>query len=357
MDKMKNSEALKRQLAQLEADYVSGAKKILGKALLSAKKGDKDAYDVLRSAKPETVTSSIYSVAKRNKLVLDGMASFRRSISIRHYARQLQHWEREWVLNDKMVGLYFANQMGIDTPRIHARATLPECVAVCREGNMVLKPENGAGSRYVYLVHSDDAVYSVKDSRWTDLSAVNGYLANEIKLGKVKDSWIVEDLLLETSRDGSRTPSRDLKFYCFYGKCGLILEIRREPRIEYCFWMPDGRQVVTGKYESEHFAGDGATPAQIQLVEDLSREIPAPFMRIDFLKSDQSVTGMLLGEFTPSPGTYEDFNEEFDRYLGTQFCMAEERLFRDLIAGKTFAFFRDKAPTRQQAVEHLLARR
>lgn len=74
----------------------------------------------------------------------------------------------------------------------------------------------------------------------------------------------------------------------------------------------------------------------MELAKRISLAIPAPFIRIDFLKS---FDGLVFGEFTGHPGSYEQFNRKTDRLLGEFFVSAEARIVNDLLNGKTFDAF------------------
>ncbi|WP_457942092.1 ATP-grasp fold amidoligase family protein [Vreelandella alkaliphila] len=342
-------ESDENQLADLEKEFLKKTSVILKKNLVNARKGEKSCEKVLKLSKPENVTSSIFSYAKKNSLVLDGMASFKRSISLRHYASQIHPWVREWRLNDKMLGCYFVSKLGVEIPNFIARGTLKDCFGVCQKGGVVLKPVKGSGSRFVYLIYSSDSVYCVKSKKWGKLNDIFEDLQELILSRKLKNSWLVEELVLENAEGQA---ARDLKFYCFYGKCALVLEIKRSPSLLHCFWLPDGRLAETGKYKDSSFIGDGFLEEQVKKAEMLSKHVPSPFMRIDFLKSSKSSSGMVFGEFTPSPGTYEDFNSEYDMYLGRLFSEAEASLFEDIYNGKKFDIL-DSLPKRHEAISLL----
>jgi hypothetical protein len=49
--------------------------------------------------------------------------------------------------------------------------------------------------------------------------------------------------------------------------------------------------------------------------------------------------GLVLGEFTPRPGKYEDFTPAWDRSMGEAWVRADSRLTEDLLGGKGFAAF------------------
>src|SRR5699024_10454384 len=103
-----------------------------------------------------------------------------------------------------------------------------------------------------------------------------------------------------------------------------------------CWWLPTGKRVDTGKYEESLFLGHGVTKEEIEMVEALSKNIPAPFLRIDFLAAEDK---LVFGEFTPTPGNYEEFSQPIDQLLVAQFLAAEARLVNDLLRGNRFEVY------------------
>lgn len=73
------------------------------------------------------------------------------------------------------------------------------------------------------------------------------------------------------------------------------------------------------------------------LAEQISLQIPSPFMRLDFL---QCHDGLVLGEFTCRPGQFDEFNPSYDRLLGEKYAKARSRLFMDMLNSKGFDAFR-----------------
>lgn len=96
--------------------------------------------------------------------------------------------------------------------------------------------------------------------------------------------------------------------------------------------------MLTGKYNDQLFVGKGFTQQELAQVNEISRQIPSPFMRIDFLRGEN---GLVFGEFTPKPGNYDEFEETIDRWLGDCFLGAENRLVTDMLQGKKFDAFSD----------------
>ncbi|GGC85445.1 hypothetical protein GCM10007216_15210 [Thalassobacillus devorans] len=259
-------------------------------------------------------------------------ASYRASLNMRMRKLQLTGSLPEMLLDNKQTAYKFMKQMNVRIPWATEETYRAEDVP--EETGFVIKPANGAGSRGVYLVHTFDDIIDVKRSKklesWDKLKDA---MDQDLQSGWVEeDSWYLEELILENKE--KKIPASDIKFYCFYGKVGLILEITRYPEVKYCWWTADGERVKTGKYEDDPYQGKGVTAAEIELAADISTEIPAPFIRIDFLKSEK---GLVFGEFTPKPGNYDEFDEQTDRRLGDLFLEAESRLTEDLLAGKKFS--------------------
>lgn len=324
------------ELNNIYKEFREKSTALLNDSLLKAKSGDKYVKDIFKVASPDVIPSRVVGYCKKKKIPLTGMASFRRSISMRHFANSLVPGGREWALNSKKKGHFFADKLGIPRPKTIATGPLSE-VESYLGNNVVLKPKGGSGGHNVFIFHSDTNVFDVARKKNIKASYVIDDLKNNIIENNIKDFWIVEELIYA---DDENKPASDLKFYCFYGVCGLILEIKREPKTEYCFWLPNGESIDTGQYSKSLFQGEGLLPCQIELAEFVSSKIPVPFMRIDFIRANSHEKKMVFGEFTPSPGDYEKFNDSIDQYLGEMYLSAELRLSDDLLNCKNFDDFK-----------------
>ncbi|MDE5415818.1 ATP-grasp fold amidoligase family protein [Alkalihalobacterium chitinilyticum] len=273
----------------------------------------------------------VRAAENEGELTLTSASSFSASLSRRARVRQLREHTPELLLDNKVTAYTFADQLGVRRPWV--RAEKYKLVDLPIEAGIVIKPSEGAGSRGVYLVISESEIYDVRRSNvLPNWEALKEQIAEDLASGAVtEDEWLIEELILGESTD--RRPAKDLKFYCFYGKVALILEITRFPNLRYCWWNANGERISTGKYDDQLFTGEGATQAQIDLAASISAEIPTPFIRIDFLKSSQE---LIFGEFTPKPGNYDEFNRKTDQWLGDYYLEAEERLIQDLLNGKSF---------------------
>src|SRR5699024_10223538 len=90
-----------------------------------------------------------------------------------------------------------------------------------------------AGSRGVYLINRFSDIIDVKRRKRIDSwEALKRQMIRDIKSDWVEeDQWIIEEIIFE---DAEKTiPASDVKFYCFYGKVGIILEITRFPELKY----------------------------------------------------------------------------------------------------------------------------
>src|SRR5699024_12747906 len=109
------------------------------------------------------------------------------------------------------------------------------------EMSTVIKSTDGAGSRGVYLIHDFNDIIDLKRARkLSSTEELVKSMKQDLESGwVVQNDWMAEELILEDKEN--KTPGSDIKFYCFYGKVGLILEINRYPELKYCWWTADGK--------------------------------------------------------------------------------------------------------------------
>ncbi|MED4475766.1 ATP-grasp fold amidoligase family protein [Oceanobacillus caeni] len=234
----------------------------------------------------------------------------------------------EKLLDKKEVAYRFVDKLGVRRPWT-GNDTFPSDKIPKKKG-IVIKPVDGAGSRGVYLVLDFTKIIDLKRQKTLkNWEMLEESMKEDITSGWVKqDEWLMEELIY----DGNSLAT-DLKFYCFYGEVGLILEITRVPELKYCWWSAKGKRIRTGKYDEDLYKGQGVTEQEIKLASDISTQIPAPFVRVDFLRS---ANGLVFGEFTPKPGNYDEFDKKTDQLLGDYYLEAESRLTEDLLEGKQF---------------------
>ncbi|UJL45909.1 teichuronopeptide biosynthesis [Virgibacillus sp. NKC19-16] len=265
------------------------------------------------------------------RIPLRQAASFRASLNMRIRQKQLTGSLPEWVLDEKQDAYTFMDRLGVRKP--WTSEAKYKHTDIPKEEGIVIKPADGAGSRGVYLVYSFHDIIDIKRSKAIDSwDGLIETMKEDLTSGWVTDDeWFMEELIFEDKQ--RKVPASDIKFYCFYGKVGLILEITRVPEMKYCWWTTTGEHVRTGKYDEDLFKGRGVSTDEIELASSISAKIPAPFIRIDFLRS---TNGLVFGEFTPKPGNYDDFDELTDQWMGDYFIEAEGRLANDLLNGKAF---------------------
>lgn len=269
---------------------------------------------------------------------LGSAASFRDNLTRTTRKRQLSGVRHELELNSKSKGYRFVRELGIRHPKVLSKAVPWEELSLVRPS--VLKPSSGSSSNGLFLLLPDEIIEVKSGRAVADENHLMKKLEDLLQSGVIKrDRWVLEELIADTQGEVI-VPARDVKFYCFYGKVGLVLEVDRQRGGHYCEWLSNGQRADTGRYQSKRFEGDGFTKQQLAMAKKISQQIPAPFMRIDFLRTPSDFA---FCEFTPRPGQYNTFNDEFDRYLGQLYLAAEARLFDDLLRGKSFKTFKSIA--------------
>ncbi|GAB3058601.1 ATP-grasp fold amidoligase family protein [Virgibacillus ainsalahensis] len=325
-----------KQKQQHEANY-NEALRYMGRVFMNEKAAYKQTVysKILEALKIEDIPEYLIREGLTEEPIpLKQAASFRGSLNMRIRQKQLEDTLPEWLLDDKHIAYSFMDQLNIRKP--WTSETNYKLADIPQKESIVIKPAEGAGSRGVYLVHAFNDIIDVKRSKKLDSwQTLNQSMKEDLQSGWVsEDQWYIEELILENKPE--KIPASDIKFYCFYGKVGLILEISRYPELKYCWWTADGKRIHTGKYEDNPFKGKGVTQDEMELASYISAQIPAPFMRIDFLRSDKD---LVFGEFTPKPGNYDGFDTHTDQWMGDYFLEAQGRLMQDLLNGKEFTAY------------------
>src|SRR5699024_1612336 len=148
------------------------------------------------------------------------------------YVLSISHHEPLPIYN--RLAYQFVKQFNILTPRVDEKTYSIETIS--RQTGIVIKPVDGAGARGVYIVHDEENIVDVKKherlSSWDDLIK---HLHDDLQEGAVaEDAWMIEEVIYEDKQTFKK--GRDLKFYMFYGKVGVILEIVRYPELRQCWW-------------------------------------------------------------------------------------------------------------------------
>lgn len=238
--------------------------------------------------------------------------------------------------NSKSADRRFAIRLGIPVPEIYQEnATFYQ---ISLRPNTVLKPEEGSAAKGVFYITDDLQLLSFSTQH--SYSSLNEASA-ELKSDKLRDSpvWKLEQAV--TSDNGEL--SHDFKVWSFYGRLGVVQEIKRDP------YSPGGNQFYYHRPEGGEFRMNGVRKrlessgfpsVLLDYAEKVSLASPVPFLRIDFLASQDKV---FLGEITPHPGgTYAgQLFDAADKELGEMYYEAEARLYLDLIRGKEFPEYFD----------------
>jgi hypothetical protein len=238
-----------------------------------------------------------------------------------------------FVLRRKTVGRRFAELLGLRLPQLY-QAEIPASAIEIRP-NCVVKPTFEANSRGVFLMRDLNCILDVRAKEYfngeLELRArIDARLKSEIIR---QDIWQVEELV---PTKAGLCPM-DVKFLTFYGRVGLILEVRRHPTAGYNWYNTSGQQIITGKHEGLEFEGEGVSADEANFAAKLSLEIPLPFMRIDFLRSADG--SLIFCEFTSRPGQFEKFDGATDVLLGREYIAASARLHDDALNGKSFKLY------------------
>jgi hypothetical protein len=237
----------------------------------------------------------------------------------------------DFELEDKNNGYLFADILGIRRPKLISSGCVID--EIQKQSSIVIKPFKAANLKGVYVIDGQGKIKDLEaDAYIDDFDELKRIMRLLVANGKLRDSWIIEELIEGT--EGGFV--RDLKFYAFYGEVGLVQEETREPT-RFCYYNENGEYVSTGRYKDKSFKGGGVPKEYFDLASRISLEIPSPLVRIDFMKSKE---GPVLGEFTPSPGNFHMFNIEYDRKMGVCYSRARARLFLDLYHGKDFSSFK-----------------
>lgn len=235
------------------------------------------------------------------------------------------------ILNVKKYGVDFAQRMGLDLPS-SVMSLNAEDVDLTTPS--VVKPMHSDGGKSVYapLPKGDGRIEDLFSGRiFKSSTAFRDTLKSENLPRNKGGQWIQEEMV--TGSRGSPRETIDVKFYCFYGSVALVLEVDRWGRGEKTFYDCSGVPCDTGRYRYRRKSKPLFTNNLLVKAEEVSKAIPWPHVRIDFLVSDVHEK---FGEFTLRPGNPAGFNESYDRYLGELYAEANARLYEDLLMGKAF---------------------
>lgn len=253
--------------------------------------------------------------------------SFKRLLSYEYRNGEIGGFKLPYQISSKVNTYSIGAALGIKTPLIESNLKLLD---IELSDNLVIKPIDGNQSNGVFLIYNENKIFDVNEGVY--LKGYNNFLERADtyrREKKYRNLWIVEKLLSHNNE-----MARDIKFYCFYGKALLALEsVRGSSKVLRNWHDRSGDIVETGRYKNLNFKSSGIKHDLFKLAETLSLNVPTPFMRIDFLIADD---GAYIGEFTPIPFGYWEFNVYYDRLLGYELYAARNRLLNDLISEKKF---------------------
>lgn len=331
------------QLAALNKKLARSTRRELRALIPQSKKSTRGerwrrpAQELLDVTAPDHLTHSLLRRIERQDLKVKRGLSFRSFMVQESESRRLGMRSSSWELDQKISAYKFIDALNIRRPVTDLTAYKFDQLP--RYSPSVIKPVRSTGSRGCYLIYSESEIVHVRDgaqfNSWREMGAHAKEMMSRSATRPLPDRWFIEELVLESST--TRTPAPDLKYFTFYGQVLIVLEVRRElGRSRYSFMLPDNTPVRPGTWDYEYYEGMGTNTDHLRLVEKISHEIPHPFSRIDMLKGED---GLVFGEFTPRPGQYQNFTDDWDRTLGEAWIRAQHRLQQDLLEGKTFDAF------------------
>lgn len=300
-------------------------------------------YSFIAELGPDELSHpDVNHLARRQDLV--AADSFWRKVVERRRKKQLGTLPEKYLGLTKAGDLDFVNRIGLPTARVTYDGPYDALRDHVRPGSVV-KPHGAAGANGAFYVFDLDHVVSIATS--ARLGSVEEMLAvAAVQLerwgGPATQQWQVQDLVL----GGDGLPARDLKFFCFYGRIGLIMEIARYPEVGYAYFSGatlrpvrggnPGRPRISPSLGTLTDTG-GVSEEMFERVRSLSRQIPAPFVRIDF---HAGADELVFCEFSAGPGRADLMPKGFDASLGRLYHRAEIELFDDVLAGKEFTHWR-----------------
>lgn len=306
---------------------------------------DRELYEIAVShlSIDELTHPDIVTIARVHQQPLTNADSLFRSLIVRRRKKQLGVVPEKYLGIGKENDQLFAESMGVRKPATLFTGTF-DAIPIDLRTDVVLKPVSSSDSIGAYYLFDESNIYSIQHSKrvasWDALSDAVVAQFGEPSLETMV--FQIQELVYEDDTH----PARDLKFYTFYGRIGLILEASRYPSRQYAYFNEDLTLAACGRDHEPRFRDPsmtivdkgGLSAEKLEMVTWISEQIPVPFMRIDFLNTEAE---LVFVEFSSAPGMSHTWNDAYDRLMGRYYNEAEIRLVNDLLAGKQFEGFRD----------------
>lgn len=238
----------------------------------------------------------------------------------------------EKLLNNRFLAKEFADLLGLKHARIiEVKSNIEDLVPI---DNTVLKPSEFSHKIGVFKISNKDSIISIYENNmiitWNEMIEI--IKTKYVEIGNPNIKWIYEEFI----PNESNCIPNDIKVYSFYGEIAFVLEIQRYPTVKYCYYDSNCNVIKIDLYK-DTFGGTGINHQLINIAQKVSLQIPTPFVRIDFLKTNSE---LYLCEFTSTPGSTGFYKKNTDFTLGNYYLNARMRLREDLIMGKQFELYK-----------------
>lgn len=246
-----------------------------------------------------------------------------------------------WTINDKYKAYDFADDHGIDHPKVYGLfGSIADVDWNMLPVAFVLKTRFGYSNNGVKaLVKGEgDRYFDLLRSRMWTLTEIHEDQARKQSNKLVSGNLFAEELIVKADGAGI---ADDWKFYCFNGRVGLSMQRDLRGSGDQSEWRfkfrdRDWNDLGPIKFQDrldESLPLPKHPDSLLETAEKLSALIGRPFIRVDLF---ESARGPLLGEFTPEPGPPEVFIAEIDEMLCSMWEFAEGELFAESIKSGTW---------------------
>ena len=336
-DSLRGEEGFQEQIARLrhQRDHVTRAIQDLTIELKGLPDHSELYLEAVSLLQPSQMTQyDQTAVARILRKPLPNTDSFWVSLLERRRRKQLGFVPEKRLGISKPDDMSFARALGVPTVTTRFSGSWNDIPRTLEFG--CIKPMRHSDSRGVFYILPTGvkSVFSSVDC--ADWDHVERLATEQLNTHPSEVEWELQDLVTWRGK-----PGPDLKFYAFYGKIGAVVEVSRHDVPQYAYFdhslaaLPfttDSNPRMTDLRNS--MTTTGIDEEDLQAVREFSAKIPVPYMRIDYLGSDE---GLVFCEFSSAPGQAHMIDAENQVRLGTMYHQAEMRLLHDLLNGKTFS--------------------